>query len=107
MANGEPLAKAGLWRSWKEVDGSHTLAFTMLTVNSSEHPLMNRFHKLGDEKRSVVIVSPADYEGWLTSRSMDEAQSFLNLYPAKGMHAEVFPAPPRATSKKSAPPAAA
>src|SRR5690349_3732242 len=36
---GDPLAIAGLWRKWKEVDGSRTLAFTMLTANSDEHPL--------------------------------------------------------------------
>ncbi|MEX3791296.1 SOS response-associated peptidase family protein [Paraburkholderia sp. BR14374] len=27
--NGDPLAIAGFWRTWKEVDGSHTLSFTM------------------------------------------------------------------------------
>ena len=39
MANGDPRAIAGLWRKWKEVDGSRTLAFTMLTANADEHPL--------------------------------------------------------------------
>jgi hypothetical protein len=29
----------GLWRQWKEADGSLSLAFTMLTVNSDVHPL--------------------------------------------------------------------
>jgi hypothetical protein len=27
----------------------------MLTVNSDEHPLMNRFHEPGDEKRDRAI----------------------------------------------------
>ena len=71
------------------------LSFTMLTVNSSEHPLMKRFHKPGDEKRTVVIVRPTDYENWLGSNSTDESRSFLNLFPADLMHAEAFPAPPR------------
>ncbi|WP_346015745.1 SOS response-associated peptidase family protein [Paraburkholderia sp. PGU19] len=95
LANGDPLAIAGLWRSWKEVDGSHTLAITMLTVNSDEHPLMNRFHKPGDEKRSVVIVPPTGHGDWLSCRSIDEARAFLQLYPAEAMHAEPFPLPPR------------
>jgi hypothetical protein len=33
----------------------------MLTVNPDERPLMNRFHKPDDEKRSVVIVPPTEY----------------------------------------------
>ncbi|WP_028216707.1 SOS response-associated peptidase family protein [Paraburkholderia oxyphila] len=56
---------------------------------------MKRFHKPGDEKRSVVIVRPSDYENWLSSNSTDEACSFLNLFPVELMHAEAFPAPPR------------
>ncbi|MCX5538113.1 hypothetical protein M3A49_01140 [Paraburkholderia sp. CNPSo 3076] len=58
------------------------------------YPLMQRFHKPGDENRSVVIVQPTDNQGWLTSCSMDEACSFLNLFPADLMHAEACPAPP-------------
>ncbi|SEI80917.1 SOS response-associated peptidase [Paraburkholderia diazotrophica] len=95
MANGDPLAIAGLWRQWKEVDGSLSLAFTMLTVSSDEHPLMTRFHKPGDEKRSVVIVPPARYDDWLSCTSTDEARSFLQLYPADEMCAGPYPLPPR------------
>ncbi|WP_434660780.1 SOS response-associated peptidase family protein [Paraburkholderia sp. A3BS-1L] len=97
MASGEPFAIAGLWREWNEGEEGKAFSFTMLTVNSSDHPLMRRFHKPGDEKRSVVIVRPTDYEGWLGSRSTDEARSFLNLFPVERMHAEACPAPPRAS----------
>ncbi|GJH05056.1 SOS response-associated peptidase [Paraburkholderia terrae] len=95
MANSNPLAIAGLWRQWKEADGSLSLAFTMLTVNSDEHQLMKRFHKPGDEKRSVVIVPPTQYGDWLSCGSPDEARSFLQLYPAEAMRAEPYPLPPR------------
>ncbi|MHB9836351.1 SOS response-associated peptidase [Paraburkholderia terrae] len=95
MADGAPLAIAGLWRSWREIDGAHTLAFTMLTVNSDEHPLMNRFHKPGDEKRSVVIVPSANYASWLSCTTIDDARGFLSLFPAEAMRAEPFPLPPR------------
>ena len=101
-ANGDPLAIAGLWRQWTEADGSQNLAFTMLTVNSDVHPLMRRFHKPGDEKRSVVIVPPERYADWLKCQSTDEARSFLRLYPAEAMHAEPFPLAPR--EPKTAPP---
>ncbi|WP_321943056.1 SOS response-associated peptidase [Paraburkholderia tropica] len=99
MADGSPFAIAGLWREWTEEEGK-ALSFTMLTVNAAEHPLMKRFHKPGDEKRSVVIVPPSEYEGWLSSRTMDEARSFLNLFPADLMQAAPFPAPPRAAKAR-------
>ncbi|RQM47114.1 hypothetical protein EHZ19_15785 [Paraburkholderia bannensis] len=104
MASGEPFAIAGLWREWDEGEAGTALSFTMLTVNSNEHALMQRFHKPGDEKRSVVIVRPTDYESWLGSRSMDEARSFLNLFPAELMHAEPCPAPPRAPKNSATAP---
>ncbi|WP_321887436.1 SOS response-associated peptidase [Paraburkholderia bannensis] len=92
MANGEPLAIAGLWREWdepaaQEGEVARAFSFTMLTVNADAHALMNRFHKPGDEKRSVVIVPPVEYENWLASRSMDEARSFLRLLPAQELAA--------------------
>ncbi|MEX3930050.1 SOS response-associated peptidase [Paraburkholderia sp. BR10936] len=101
MESGEPFGIAGLWREWDEGEAGKSLSFSMLTVNSTEHPLMNRFHKPGDEKRSVVIVRPSDYDAWLASRSMDEARSFLNLFPAELMHAEACPALPRAAKARA------
>ena len=95
MANGDPLAIAGLWRQWKEADGSQSLAFTMLTVNAAEHPLMNRFHRPGDEKRSVVIVPTTEHANWLSCKSADEARALLQLYPVEAMHAEADPLPLR------------
>ena len=52
-----PLAHGG-----KNPEGPPSLAFTMITVNAAEHPLMKRFHKPGDGKRSVVIISPTANE---------------------------------------------
>ncbi|MFC0402980.1 SOS response-associated peptidase [Paraburkholderia rhizosphaerae] len=99
MADGSPFAIAGLWREWDEPEGK-ALSFTMLTVNSNEHPLMKRFHRPGDEKRSVVVVPRAGYEDWLLSKNTDEACSFLSLYPEEGMRAEPYPLPPRKSSIK-------
>jgi putative SOS response-associated peptidase YedK len=96
MESGEPLAIAGLWRAWEEPEGPPSLSFTMLTVNANEHPLMKRFHKPGDEKRSVVIVPPNACDNWLSCRNTDQARSFLNLYPAEQMAAEAAPIPKRA-----------
>ncbi|WP_335622203.1 SOS response-associated peptidase family protein [Burkholderia multivorans] len=94
MADGAPFAIAGLWREWDEDEEGKALLFTLLTVNAAEHPLMQRFHKPGDDKRSVVIVPSAEYSNWLDARSTDEARSFLSLYSADLMHAEPAPKPP-------------
>jgi putative SOS response-associated peptidase YedK len=94
MVDRTPFAIAGLWRAWDEPEGT-ALSFTMLTVNSNEHPLMKRFHRPGDEKRSVVIVPRTGYEDWLSCKNTDEARSFLNLYPHEAMRAEPYPLPPR------------
>jgi putative SOS response-associated peptidase YedK len=94
MADGSLFAIAGLWRAWDEPEGE-ALSFTMLTVNSADHPLMKRFHKPDSEKRSLVIVPRDAYADWLSCKSTDEARTFLNLYPADAMRAEAFPLPPR------------
>ncbi|WP_321815804.1 MULTISPECIES: SOS response-associated peptidase [unclassified Paraburkholderia] len=97
LTSGEPLAIAGLWREWDEPDGP-AFSFTMLTVNAAEHALMSRFHKPGDEKRSVVILAQSVREDWLGSRSMDEARSFLTPFPAQQMAAVEDAVAPRSTA---------
>jgi putative SOS response-associated peptidase YedK len=94
LGSGQPLALAGLWRSWNDPEGP-ALSFTMLTINAEEHPLMRRFHKPGAEKRSVVILRPDQHDDWLGSGSTDEARSFLNLFPAEEMTSAPAPIPPR------------
>lgn len=94
VEGGRPFAIAGLWRAWEDPDGV-SLSFTMLTVNANEHPLMKRFHRPGDEKRSLVILRPEEYGDWLGARSPDEARSFLNLFPADDMVAVAAPKSPR------------
>lgn len=39
----------------------------MLTVNADGHPVMGRFHRPGDEKRSVVVLEPAQFGAWLNA----------------------------------------
>ncbi|WP_408143107.1 SOS response-associated peptidase family protein [Paraburkholderia strydomiana] len=65
-----------MWRAWDEPNGGSSLSFTMLTVNANEHALMKRFHRQGDEKRSVVMLRPEEYGDWLGSRIPDESRSF-------------------------------
>lgn len=95
MHDGAVFAVAGLWKNWKETDGSMTTAFTQITINSDQHPLMSRFHKPGDEKRSLVIVPPEDWDSWLSCRDPELARSFLRHHPPELMAARAAPLPPR------------
>jgi hypothetical protein len=45
----------------------------MLTVNADEHPVMRQFHKLGDEKRTPVIIAPELHDNWLSADSVQAA----------------------------------
>ncbi len=61
-----PMGIAGIYTKWKHPDtGLEMFSFAMLTVNADGHPVMQRFHKPGDEKRMVVILDPKDYDEWL------------------------------------------
>lgn len=76
-ADHQPFAIACLWDRWKEPEsGQLVVSFSMLTVNADEHPVMNRFHKPGDEKRTPVIIGPELHQRWL-SATVEEAQSLM------------------------------
>jgi putative SOS response-associated peptidase YedK len=97
IADQSPFAVAGLWRSWLEDDGTSNASFTELTIAADDHPLMRRFHKPGDEKRSLVIVPADDYDAWLACLDPEVARSFLGPYAAELMAAT--PAPKAAKAK--------
>ena len=61
-----PMGIAGIYRKWRDPDGREVFTFAMLTVNADGHPVMQRFHRPGEEKRMVVILHPGDYARWLS-----------------------------------------
>ena len=81
-AEGEPLGIAGLWARWRSPQGELVHSFTMLTINADAHPLMQQFHKPGEEKRMVVILSPQRYQDWLAAAPA-ESLDFLRAWPAE------------------------
>ncbi|EKS9840562.1 SOS response-associated peptidase family protein [Burkholderia cepacia] len=88
LAGWRPLCVAGIWRTLQRPDGTEQHTMAMITVNGDEHPIMKHMHRLGDEKRSVVILRPEDWEEWLTTSNVDAARAMLQLYPAGEMFAE-------------------
>jgi putative SOS response-associated peptidase YedK len=93
---------AGLWREWQEADGRLSTSFTQITINADEHPLMRRFQKPGDEKRSLVVLPPSQVDDWLQCRDPKVALTYLAHYPAESMKAWAAPKEP-AVKQPSAP----
>jgi putative SOS response-associated peptidase YedK len=80
--DGSPLCVAGLWNEWCSAEGKTILSFTMLTINATDHPVMNQFHRPLDEKRSVVLLPLAAANEWLTAKGT-QRQTFFKPYAAE------------------------
>lgn len=64
--DGQPMGVASIWDRWTDTDtGEIVSSFSMLTVNADGHPVMGRFHRPGDEKRSIVVLEPVQFGAWL------------------------------------------
>lgn len=85
------FAVAGLYQRWQEDDGQQSFSITQITINADLHPLMRRFHKPDDEKRSLVILSEEDYDAWLGGKNPEFARDFLKLFPSEKMWATTAP----------------
>ena len=79
QANQEPMAIASIWDTWTEPEtGELIVSFSMLTIDASNHPVMQRMHKPEDEKRTVVPLRPELFNAWLNA-TPEEAQELLQL----------------------------
>ena len=75
----EPFGIAGLWQRWVDPQSAEiVVSFTMLTINADAHPVMRRFHRPADEKRTPVVLPGVLFDAWL-SATVDTAPSLLNL----------------------------
>lgn len=84
--DGRAMGIAGLWERWRRAD-REVLSFTMLTVNAAGHPIMQRMHRPGEEKRSVVVIPEASYTDWLNARNGRDALELLTLFDPSGFRA--------------------
>ena len=65
-ADSNPFGIAGIWDKWTDpASGEVVVSFSILTVNADEHPVMNQFHKAGDEKRTPFIIQAENFDHWL------------------------------------------
>jgi putative SOS response-associated peptidase YedK len=72
-----PFAIACLWEQWTDSNsGEVVVSFTILTANADDHPVMSQFHKVGDEKRTPIILSSSLHHEWLEA-DMHRAQELI------------------------------
>jgi putative SOS response-associated peptidase YedK len=72
-----PFAVAAIWDQWVDKStGEIILSYSMLTINADSHPVMGRFHKPQDEKRSLVVMPTDKWTDWLRA-SASSAQDML------------------------------
>jgi putative SOS response-associated peptidase YedK len=91
-----------LWERWAEPQTGETVAsFAMLTVNADAHPVMNRFHKSGEEKRRPVVLNQADWQHWL-SASPELAQQMMQAHQTPPLVVQADPLPSRQRATVSA-----
>jgi putative SOS response-associated peptidase YedK len=82
------IAIAGIYRQWRGPDGRELFTFAMLTVNAEGHPIYQRMHRPGDEKRMVVILDDDEHDAWLACPVAEAPRFFrqfhgpLNAFPA-------------------------
>lgn len=89
-ADRKPFGIAGIWeRATKP--GLPRWSMSMLTINADEHPLMKRFHKKEDEKRSVVLLDDDDWDQWLNAKSEADVRSMLRLFDPEIMTGQADP----------------
>lgn len=81
--DGEPMGIAGIWSTWRSPTGL-VESYTMLTVNADDHALFGLLHKPQEEKRMVVILSPDNYDTWLTGAAND-VKPLIRQCPAESL----------------------
>ncbi len=85
------MGVAGIWGRRVKDDGLPGWSMSKLTINADAHLLVQRFHKPGDEKRSVVILPDDAWGDWLRAKSEEAARGMLRPFESGRLKAEANP----------------
>ena len=87
----EPIAAASIWERYIDHQtGEIIFTFSMLTVNATNHQVMQHFHRPEDEKRSIVVLQNDCYPSWLNT-DLTQARNFLIPTPDDLLQCEPAP----------------
>ena len=103
--DGAPFTVAAIWDVWAgpAVDGPprRLHSFSLLTINADGHPVMGRFQKPGDERRSLVVVPSDSRAAWLRADA-EAARALLVPMPPDEFTSAPDPRPPRGAGRSPA-----
>lgn len=78
----KPFTVAAIWDSWTDREtGEIVESFSMLTMHADGHPVMGRFHRPTEERRSLVVISPENWSHWLSATPALAAQLIQPMPP--------------------------
>lgn len=81
-ADGEPLALAGLWSSWRDPETASRL-YTCSILTTDPNELVARIHN-----RMPVVLDPGDWDAWLREATpRAELRSLMRPAPVDGLDA--------------------
>lgn len=90
----DPFTVAAIWDSWTDRATDEIVeSFSMLTINADGHPVMGRFHRPGDEKRSLVVVPQQAWGEWLNATPHSAGQLLAPMPEAEYTAASTEPRP--------------
>ena len=90
-ADASPIAVASIWERFVDRNtGEIVFSFSMVTINATNHPVMQQFHAPNDEKRSIVVLQDDEYWPWLKASEV-EARGLLTLAPDNFLESEAAP----------------
>lgn len=76
--DGQPFTVAAIYDD-AVIKDSKVRSFSMLTINSDNHPFMKQFHAPSDEKRSIIVI-PEEYRSdWLNVDHEHAHEYFLEM----------------------------
>lgn len=102
--DGQALVFAGIWECHPKLN--NLFSFSMLTINADAHPVMQQFHKPGEEKRMPVMLDAEQQQAWLRADSRAAAQMMLP-WEADLLQVEVAPVKRRGAPRGARKPVAA
>ncbi|OAL84558.1 SOS response-associated peptidase [Acinetobacter sp. SFD] len=73
--DGHPFTVAAIYED-ALIEGEKIRSFSMLTINSDQHPFMKQFHKPNDEKRSIIVIPEELRHDWLNC-DHEQAHNFF------------------------------
>ena len=76
--DGNPFTVAAIYED-AVIGGEKIRSFSMLTINSDDHPFMKQFHGPDDEKRSIIVIPEESRQDWLHCNHEHASDFFFEM----------------------------